>query len=165
MDYALKTRALNIEAWLLFAPPIKITGNGPAWDYENQRCRDGITFEKSPQYQGRIQPVRLGEAISVIFGSQVSTDSLLQKRWSVLYITLWKNNGRQNGPISRMFFSEFCKIMVNKVTLAGFKGDDRLLPWIRLCIALMINTKLSKNWWRTPLGERSSCKIWRLSWT
>jgi len=30
-----------------------------------------------------------------------------------------------NDLISRMLFSELYKIMVSKVTFAGFKGDDR----------------------------------------
>jgi len=36
-----------------------------------------------------------------------------------------------------MLFSEFFKIIVNKVTFLGFRGDDRSnrppLPWIRPC--------------------------------
>jgi len=38
---------------------------------------------------------------------------------------LWPKNGWQNGFISRKLFSELYKIMVNKVTFAGFRGGDR----------------------------------------
>ena len=38
----------------------------------------------------------------------------------------------ENGLISRLLFSELCKIMVNKVTFVGFRGDDpNRRPWIR----------------------------------
>jgi len=73
--------------------------------------------------QGRIQPVRLGGAISVIVGNQVSQRLRYCKRDEACYTTLvWQNNGRQNGFSSRMLFSEMYKIMVNKVTFAGFTG-------------------------------------------
>ena len=36
---------------------------------------------------------------------------------------LWQNNRRRNGFISRMFYSELDKIMVNKVTFVGFRGE------------------------------------------
>jgi len=90
--------------------------------------------------QGRIQPVSLG-AISVIFSSQISfAGSLAYCKRDEVYFTilLWQNNGRQNG-VSRMLFSELYKIMVNKVTLVGFRGVDRppgSAP-VRTCIAWM----------------------------
>jgi len=58
--------------------------------------------------------------ISVIFGSQVSWQVHYCKRGEVYFTTLlWPNKRRQNGLISRMLFSEFYKIMVNKVCLGG----------------------------------------------
>ena len=74
--------------------------------------------------QRRIQPVRLGRAISVTF---VRLSSPLRvrycKRDEVYFTTLqWQNNGRQNGLISWMLFSELYKIMVKKAALAGFRG-------------------------------------------
>jgi len=51
-------------------------------------------------------------AISVLFGSQVSLRVHYCKRDEV-YSTplLWQNNGRQNGFISRMLFSDLYKII------------------------------------------------------
>ena len=73
--------------------------------------------------QGRIQPVSLGGAISVIFGSQVSSPVHYCKRDEAYFTTLlWQNNWEQNGLKSRMLFSEWYKIMVNKVTFLGFRG-------------------------------------------
>jgi len=69
-------------------------------------------------YKWRIQPEKQeGGAISVIFGSQISLRVHYCKRDEV-YVTilLRQNNGREDGSISRMLFSEFFKIMVNKVT-------------------------------------------------
>jgi len=49
--------------------------------------------------QGRIQPVSLGGAISVIFCSQVSLRVHYCKRHEVYFTTLlWQNNGDPNGP-------------------------------------------------------------------
>jgi len=57
--------------------------------------------------QGLIQPVRLGWAISVIFGCQVSLTGHYRKSHEVNFTTLpWQNNGRQNDLISRMIFSQ-----------------------------------------------------------
>ena len=73
--------------------------------------------------QGRIQPVSLRGVISEKFGSQVSLRVHYCKKDEVYFTTLlWQNNRCQNGLISRMLFSELCKIMVNKVTFVGFKG-------------------------------------------
>jgi len=48
---------------------------------------------------------------------------------SPLFTTLlWQNNGRQNGLISRMLFSELYKIMVNKVHFAGCRVGERSPP-------------------------------------
>jgi len=50
-----------------------------------------------------------------------------------------KKNGRQNGLISQMLFSEFFKIMVNKVTCVGFREAIALLwirPWLESNISL-----------------------------
>jgi len=53
-------------------------------------------------------------AISLIFGIHVSLRVRYRKRNEVYFATpLWQNNGRQNGLISRMLFSELHKIMVN----------------------------------------------------
>ena len=70
--------------------------------------------------QGRIQPVRLGGAISVVFGSQLALRVHYWKSNEVYFTTLlWQNNVRQNGLISRMLFSELYKVMVNKVTFVS----------------------------------------------
>ena len=61
-------------------------------------------------------------AISVIFGSQVLLRFHYCRRDAVYFTTLlWKTNGRQNGFIS--LFSELYKVMVNKVTFVGFRGE------------------------------------------
>ena len=74
--------------------------------------------------QGRIQPVSLGGAMLVIFGSQVSLRVHYCEKDEVCFTTLlWQNNGRQNGLISRMLFSKLFKIMVKKVTFIGFRGE------------------------------------------
>ena len=71
---------------------------------------------------GRIQPVRLGGTVSVKTGSQGSYQLCYCKRDEAYFTTLlWQNNGRQNGRISRMLFSELYKLMVNKATFLGFK--------------------------------------------
>jgi len=63
-------------------------------------------------------------------GSQVSQRLPYCKRDEAYFTTmLWPNNGWQNGLILRMLFSELYKIMVNKITFAGFMGGDRPL-WI-----------------------------------
>ena len=96
--------------------------------------------------QGRIQPVSLGGAISVKFGSQVLLWVHYCKTDEIYFTTLlWHKNGRQNGPISQMLFSELCKILVNKVTFVGFRGTiapiappplDPPLPQKHLCSVL-----------------------------
>ena len=58
----------------------------------------------------------------------------LQERWKVYFTTLlWQNNGRQNGLLTRMLFSELYKIMVNKLPSVGFGGDrsPQFPSWIR----------------------------------
>jgi len=98
--------------------------NGLA-DVPSSRCRT-ILADCMPNRQGRIHSVSLGGAISVIFGSQVSLRVHYCKRDEVYFTTLlWQHNGRQNGLISRMLFSELFKIMVKKVTFVGFRGGDR----------------------------------------
>jgi len=59
-------------------------------------------------HQGRIQSVSLGWGeISVIFGSQILLRVHYCKTDEVCFTTLlWQNNGRQNGLILRMLFSE-----------------------------------------------------------
>ena len=47
-----------------------------------------------------------------------------------------------NCIISRMLFSELCKIMVNKITFVDFRGDDRP-PWIHPCFVR--NVKLEEK--------------------
>jgi len=52
-----------------------------------------------------------------------------------IYFTtlLRQNNGRQNGLKYGMLFSEFYKIVMNKVTFIGFGKDNRpnRFPWIQ----------------------------------
>jgi len=75
-------------------------------------------FSDNVFLQGRIKPVSLWEAISVIFGIQVSLRVHYCKRDEVYFTTLlWQNNGRQNGLISRTLFSKLYKIMVKRVIL------------------------------------------------
>jgi len=38
---------------------------------------------------------------------------------------LWQNSRQQNDLTSRKLFSELYKIMVNKVTFIGFRGENR----------------------------------------
>jgi len=72
-----------------------------------------------------MQPVSLEGAISVIFGNQFSSRVHYCKRGEVCFtIVLCQNNGRQNGLISRMLFSELFKLMVKKVTFVFFRGGD-----------------------------------------
>jgi len=64
------------------------------------------------------------EVISVIFRSQVLLRVHCCKREEAYVTTLlWQNKGLQNGLISRMLFSQMCKIMANKVTFVGFRGE------------------------------------------
>jgi len=68
---------------------------------------------------------KLGGASSLILGSQVSLRVHYCKRDEVYFTTLrQQNNGRQNGLISRMLFSDLGKIMVNKVPFVGLRGGD-----------------------------------------
>ena len=62
-------------------------------------------------------------SLSLLFGSQVSLRVHCCKRDGVYFATLlWQSNGRHNGLISRMLFSELYKIMVNKIIFVGFRG-------------------------------------------
>jgi len=75
------------------------------------------------QLQGRIQPVRLGRVISdltLTVKSHYRLTTVSQTKY-----TSQQNNGRQNGLISRMLFSEMQKNMVKKVTFLGFSWGDR----------------------------------------
>jgi len=72
--------------------------------------------------QGRIQPVSLRGAISVIFHSHVSLRVHSNQRGSIIHSIAVTKNGRQNGLISRMLFSKLYKIMVKNVTFLGFRG-------------------------------------------
>jgi len=97
------------------------------------RNSEGVHGKKkvgNPWFQGRIQPVRLGEgAISIIFGIQVSQRLRYCKRYEVYFTKLlWQSNGWQNGLISRMSFFELYKIVVNKVTFVGFRSAP---AWLR----------------------------------
>jgi len=76
-------------------------------------------------------------AISAIFGSHGSLCVHYCGGDEVYFTTLLgQNNGRQNGLISRMLFSELYKIMVKKVAFVGFRGGDRpnRPPWIHPCM-------------------------------
>jgi len=75
-----------------------------------------VLYEKE---QGRIQPVSFG---GWRFHYCLVVKSLLQlrycKRDEVYFTTLLsENNGRQNGLISLMLFSELYKVMANEVTV------------------------------------------------
>jgi len=64
--------------------------------------------QKHTWMQGRIQPVSLGGgAIWGLFGSQVFLRVHCCRTDEVCFTRqLWQNNGRQNGLVSRMLFSE-----------------------------------------------------------
>jgi len=69
------------------------------------------------QIKPRADPARKfrGE-FSVVFGCQVSLRVHFCKKHEVYFTALlWQNNGRQNGLISRVLFSELYKIMVKKL--------------------------------------------------
>jgi len=58
----------------------------------------------------------------------------LRKIDKIYFTTLLRqNNGRQNGLKCGMLFSEFYKIVMNKVTFVGFREDNRpnRFPWIQ----------------------------------
>ena len=76
--------------------------------------------------QGRIHPVSLrgGGDFSNIWQSSLITGSLHKRDEVYVTTLLWQNNGRQNGLISRLLFSELYKIMVKRVTFVGFRGGD-----------------------------------------
>ena len=70
-----------------------------------------------------------GGTIWMIVGSPISLWVHYCKRDKVYFATLlWQNNGRQNGLISRMLFSELFKIMVKKAIFAGFRGRSPQSP-------------------------------------
>jgi len=76
--------------------------------------------------QEQIRPVRLGGAISVIFGRRVWSRVYYCKRDEVYFTILqWQNNGLQDGLISRMLFCKLYKIMVKKVSFVGFRMGNR----------------------------------------
>jgi len=125
--------------------------------------RFGWVFWVHSYYQGRIQSLRFGGAISAIFGSQV----LLRVHWEMKYFTtlLWENNGRQNGLISRMLFSELCKIMVDRVTFVGFREGDCPLPWICPCLLhICVQKMLKKQAWYRESFEKALNRMWS-RWT
>jgi len=90
---------------------------------------------------------KFGSAISEIFRSQVSLRVHYCKRDEVYFTALlWQNNGRQNGLISRTFFSELYKILVNKVSFVSFRGSDR--PNRPPCFAITyVRLFRSRSWW------------------
>ena len=93
--------------------------------------------------QEQIRPVRLGGAISVIFGRQVWSRVHYCKRDEVYFtILLWQSNGLQDGLISRMLFCKLYKIMVKKVTFVGFRMGNRppLDPPLCRCVHLSLIT-------------------------
>jgi len=53
-----------------------------------------------------------------------------------------KNNGQQNGPRSRMLFSELYNIIVNKATFVGFWGDDHP-PWVWPCLLIWLKFQVT----------------------
>jgi len=80
--------------------------------------------------QGRIQPVTLGGRIQSypVVMSHYEFTTVRGTKYTSQHCC---NNGRQNGLISWMLFSELYKIMVNKVTFEGFGGI--VSPWTRHC--------------------------------
>jgi len=105
-----------------------------SWDpiYRLAICKPGSTDSNInfTCYQGLIQPVSLGGGdFSDIWHSSLITGSLLHKRDEVYFTTLlWQNNGRPNGLISWVLFSELHKVMVNKVTSVGLGGKSPQSP-------------------------------------
>ena len=83
---------------------------------------------------------KISGAISVIFGNQVSLRVHYCKRDEVHFTTLlWQNNGWQNCLKPRTLFSEFYKIVVNKVNFVGFRWGGAIgaiaptwiRPWVK----------------------------------
>ena len=112
--------------------------------------------------QWRIQPVRLGGTISVIFGSQVSLRVHYCTRDEVYFTTLlWENSGRKNGLTSPMLFSELYKIVVNKVTFAGFRGE-RSPPWIRPWkYSHALSLEIASNHWHLTVRHLQSALYYK----
>ena len=75
--------------------------------------------------QGRIQPVRLGGGGRFQWYLVVKTHTSFATVREIKYTSQHccdKTMDDKNSLISRMFFSELYKIMVNKVTFVGFRG-------------------------------------------
>jgi len=86
--------------------------------------------------QGADPANKMRRAISEIFGSQVSQRLRFCQRNVVCSTALlWQNSGRKNGLYSQILFCELYNIIVNKVTFAGFRGENRSnrSPWICPC--------------------------------
>jgi len=79
--------------------------------------------------QGRIQPVRFGGRFQeyLVVKSHYSFTAVRDMKFTSQYCNAKTTDGK---IVSRMLFSEFYKIMVNKVTFVGFRLGDRPL-WIR----------------------------------
>jgi len=121
--------------------PLSVCGNGlreknmtnvlKSPNNSNRRTCWNLARADAKWKQGRVQPVRLTGAVSVLFGSQVSWRGHYCKRdehTSQRFCD--KTTGRQNGLMSQTLFSELNKIMVIKVTFVGFRRG--ISPsWIR----------------------------------
>ena len=111
-----------------------------SYSFAGSTLRRDQARSKMQSIQGRIQVVRLGEVISVTFGSQVSLRVHSSMRDEVFFITLlWQNSGRQNGLISPMLFSELFKIMVKEVTFVGFTGAIAPLESLHLVLRRLLS--------------------------
>ena len=126
-----------IQVWIL-----SHTGNS----METAHCASRhVSVETFP---GADPASKFRGAISVIFGTQVSLWVHYCKRDKVNFTTLlWQNNGRQNGLIPRMIFSELYKIMTNKVILLGFRGGGApswIRPWTFVALQTMHKVLMQK---------------------
>jgi len=92
-----------------------------------RNCIIGLT-------QGRIQPVSLGGAISVIFGSQVSlrVHSVKEMKYTSQHCCDKTVDGKM-ALYRECCFLNCSKIIVKKVTFVGFRRviAPIALPWIR----------------------------------
>jgi len=79
-------------------------------------------------------------------------------KYSLLHNTAVTKKWTPTGLISRMIFSELCKIMVKKVTFVGFRGGaTNRPPWIRPCFLLIFCLMFSTFSWYLWLATAASC--------
>jgi len=89
-------------------------------------CSLQVTYIKQYRSKGRIQPVRFGGAILVIFGSQVSIRVHHCKRDEEYFTTLlWQRIWTAKWPYNAKAVFQIVQNFGNKVTFVGLRGFDR----------------------------------------